>query len=88
MMVTLSEIPTNLVPLNQLFWLSMNVYLVTLNITSHLQQIVGGSSDQFRWLLYRSLSITDSNLFVIKGQRVGSTHNNGTLWNDAKLSCN
>jgi hypothetical protein len=55
MMVTLSEIPTNLVPLNQLFWLSMNVYLVTLNTTSHLQQIVGGSSDQLWWLLCRSV---------------------------------
>jgi hypothetical protein len=36
-----------------------------------------------------ALSITDSNLFLIKGQKViGSTHNNGTLWNNTKLSCN
>ncbi len=36
-----------------------------------------------------ALSITDNNPFLIKGQKVnGSTHNNGTLWNDAKVCCN
>lgn len=36
-----------------------------------------------------ALSITDNNPFLIKGQKVnGSTYNNGTLWNDAKSSCN
>jgi hypothetical protein len=35
-----------------------------------------------------ALSITDNNPFLIIGQKVnGSTHSNGTLWIDAKLSC-
>ncbi len=69
-MVTLSEIPTNLVPLNQLFWLSMNVYLVTLNTTSTSNKLLEAQVTNFGGFCVEALSITDNNLFLIKGQKV------------------